>query len=202
MNNELFLKRLSEVAEWTRPQTGPSGAKSINKRAKEAPEHPGPISELELAEMTDTEAEQYYERLMAWRESQPNNSVPPEITQLKIQPVDCEDCGQHCENGRRVETRLCSTGRPHWRTRCQVCDRYKDPATGKFTLTPKETHNYLLCYYRPKLGVYKSKYQPQPKETNSLTKDKLYKMIATDMGDNIIYSREPILDSNSDNNNK
>ena len=190
MNNEEFLKKLSEVAEWVRPQTGPNGHPSIAKgKNYKPPEHPGPITEEELDAMTETEAEQYYKQLMAWRESQPNNSVPPEITQLKIQAVDCEDCGQHCENGRRVETRLCSTGQPHWRTRCQVCDRYKDPATGKFTLTPKETHNYLLCYYRPKLGVYKSKYQPEPaKKEIQVIKNKIREYTVVETEDSIIRS--------------
>jgi hypothetical protein len=202
MNNELFLKRLSEVSEWHRPQTGPNGAKSVNKRAKDEPQHPGPVTELELDEMSDQEAQDYYDQLMAWRSVQPNNSVPPEIIKLKTQAVDCGDCGRHCPDGRRVESKLCTTGQKHWRTRCQACDRYQDPATGEFTLDPKSTHNYLLCYYRPKLGAYNSKHQPKNKSSANAVKNRLHKMIATDTGDSIIYNRQPILDTDSDNNNK
>jgi len=207
MNNDEFLKRLSEVAEWVRPQTGPNGAISVNKRAKAPPEHPGPITEAELAEMTDEQAQDYYDQLMAYKESLPNSSVPPEIKKLKIQAKDCEDCGRHCENGRQVQSKLCVSGQKHWRTSCQTCGLYRDPATGKFSLAPKEVHNYLNCYYRPKLGVYKSKYQPEPKkkiEPTPEVKQRLkemvknegseqqFEMVAYDKGDSILYVREPI----------
>jgi hypothetical protein len=201
MDEKLFLQRLSEVSEWVRPQTGPNGAKSVNKRAKAPPEHPGPITEAELAEMTDTEAEQYYERLMAWRESQPNNSVPPEIKELKIQSTACEDCGEYCANGRRVESRLCVTGERHWRTRCQVCERYRDPATGLFTVTSQEVHRYFASYYRPKLGVYNSKHQPKAK-TNTVVDARGQIRTMLDVGDSIIYSLDSFHSEEKSNNNK
>jgi hypothetical protein len=164
MNNDEFLKRLSEVAEWYRPQTGPNGCYSVNKNAKlRKIEHPGTVTEAELAAMDEDEVQEYYEQLMAWRESQPNELVPPEIKKLKIQSKDCEDCHRHCPEGRQVQSKICSTGQPHWRTSCVTCGLYRDPATGQFTLTNKEVHNYMTGYYRPKLGVYASKYQPQNK---------------------------------------
>jgi hypothetical protein len=163
MNNDEFLKRLSEVAEWYRPHTGPNGAASVNKNAKlRKIEHPGTVTEAELAAMDEEEITEYHERLLAWREAQPNSSVPPEIKKLKIQAKDCEDCGRHCPNGRQVQSKICATGRPHWRTNCVTCELYRDPATGEFTLNSKDVHNYLSTYYRPKLGVYSSKHQPNP----------------------------------------
>jgi hypothetical protein len=203
MDEKLFLQKLSEVAEWHRPQTGPNGAASVNKRAR----HPGPITQAELDEMTDQEAQDYYDQLMAYKESQPNDNIAPEITRVKIQAIDCEDCGKHCENGRQVQRKLCVSGQLHWRTSCQTCGLYRDPATGKFTLTSKEVHNYLNCYYRPKLGVYKSKYQPETKkkiEPDPEVKQRLkemvknddseqqFEMVAYDKGDSILYVREPI----------
>jgi hypothetical protein len=165
MNNDEFLKRLSEVAEWYRPHTGPNGAASVNKRAKLCRiEHPGTVTEAELAAMDEEEITEYYERLLAWREAQPNASVPPEIKKLKIQAVDCEDCGRHCAEGRRVQSKICNSGQPHWRTSCVTCELYRDPATGKFTLNSRDVQNYLMLYYRPKLGVYSSKHQPKVKE--------------------------------------
>jgi hypothetical protein len=142
--------------------------------------------------MTDAEAEDYYERLMAWKATQPNNSVPPEIIKLKTQAVDCSDCGRHCVNGRRTETKLCSTGQRHWRTRCDVCNLYKDPATGEFTIQPQVAHSYLMSYYRPKLGINNSKHQKINKESNSQIKTQLKQMVRYETEDSILYVHEPI----------
>jgi hypothetical protein len=191
MDDKLFLQRLSEVAEWHRPQTGPNGAASVNKRAKNAPQHPGPVTELELDAMTDQEAQDYYDQLMAWRSVQPNNSVPPEIIKLKTQAMDCGDCGLHCPDGRRVESKLCYTGTKHWRTKCQVCEFYMDPATGQFTLDPKDVHRYMSSYHRPKLGVYNSKHQTTPNLANHV-RTQLKNMVKYETEDSILYIREPI----------
>lgn len=202
MDEKLFLQKLSEVAEWHRPQTGPNGACSINKRAKSAPEHPGPITQEELDEMSDAEAQDYYDRLMAYKASLPNDSVGPEIKRLKIQPVNCEDCGNTCANGRKLESKLHQTGKPHWRTRCVECNLYKDPVTGKFTINPQSVHSYMGSYYRPKLGIYKSKFQSEIKKPEPQIKERLkeivqvpkeeFRMVPYDKGDSIVYVREPI----------
>lgn len=205
MNNDEFLKRLSEVSEWHRPQTGPSGAASVNKRtqAKRSALHPGNITQAQLDLMTDEEAQDYYDRLVAWREAQPNPSVPPQIKRLKIAAVDCEDCGRHCPNGRRVESKVCTTGQPHWRTQCHECELYRDPATGEFTLPQHTVHNYMTSYYRPKLGVYNSKHQrsnvkseAKPKTQSNVKKliqgDPGFQMVRYETDDNITWVREPI----------
>ena len=207
MNNDEFLKRLSEVAEWHRPQCGPNGAVSINKRAKNAPQHPGPITQTELDEMTDEQAQDYYDQLMEYKASLPNDGVPPEIIKLKSLATDCTDCGQHCPNGRRTESKISIIGKHHWRTKCLACNLYKDPATNKFTLEPHRVPTYLNAYYRPKLGIYKSKYQteidkpkskPEPKvkqrlrEIVEITPVEEYRMVAYDKGDSVVYVREPI----------
>jgi hypothetical protein len=201
MDEKLFLQKLSEVAEWHRPQTGPNGAASVNKRAR----HPGPITQEQLDEMSDEEAQEYYDQLMAYKESQPNDNIAPEIVKLKPQPTTCDDCGLHCATGRRVESKISITGTKHWRTKCLECNLYKDPATGEFTLEPHRVPTYLSTYYRPKLGVYKSKHQPQPKaKPQPQVKERLreivkidtpkeeFQMVAYDRGDSVIYVREPI----------
>ena len=202
MDEKLFLEKLSELAEWHRPQTGPNGAASINKRAR----HPGPITQEELDEMSDDEAQEYYDQLMAYKESLPNDDVAPEIVKLKPQPTTCDDCGKHCANGRRTESKISITGVKHWRTKCLVCNLYKDPATNKFTLEPHRVPTYLNSYYRPKLGVYKSKHQPnvdkpkpQPRVKERLKEmvkiappREQFQMVAYDKGDSVVYIREPI----------
>lgn len=194
MDEKEFLKRLSEVAEWHRPQTGPNGSPSISKgKEKKMPPHPGPITEAELDEMSEHEVKVYYDKLIAWRESQPNESVPPEILRIKVQSKNCEDCGRLCPEGRRVECKQHSTGRTHWREYCTTCELYKDPATGKFTLPKLGSHQHFISFYRPKLGLYKSKYQQdvvkekiakaekiKPKNKQKITKEEIIKRIITE----------------------
>jgi hypothetical protein len=164
MNNDEFLKRLSEVSEWYRPQTGPNGQPSVSKgRAVKVPEHPGPITAEELDEMTEEAVTEYYERLMAWREAQPNITVPPEILKVKYPPQSCEDCDKILEEPRRVERKLHESSQRHWRERCVNCDCFKHPQTGEYSISKKYSHQFFIDFYRPKKGVYKSKYQKEPK---------------------------------------
>lgn len=166
MNKDEFLKRLSEVSEWHIPMLGPNGCYSVSKgRASKLVEHPGEVTAEELEEMSESEVKKYYEQLMAWREQQPNPSVQPEIIKVKTQPVDCPDCGKHCPNGRRTEKKLHESGSRHWRERCTECDMFKDPLTDQFTLSKQASHQYFIQFYKPKLGKYKSKYQPKLEPT-------------------------------------
>ena len=149
MNNDEFLKRLSEVSEWYRPQTGPMGQPSVSKgRAKPIPEHPGPITEEELDEMTEEAVTEYYEQLIAWREAQPNQSVPPEILRLKTYDKTCEDCNKSCDSTRRVECKQYMTGRAHWREYCDYCEKFKDPRTNEFTVLRQASHQFFANMYR------------------------------------------------------
>lgn len=162
MNQEDFLKKLTEVAEWHRPQTGPSGAVSVNKRAKKQIVEPPKLSVEEIEAMTDQELLDYYDQLTAWRESQPNETIAPEIVKLKPQPSSCEDCGKELCETRRTERKLYESGSRHWREKCINCQCWRHPQTGEFTLKGPEAHRFFTDYYRPKKGVYKSKYQPTP----------------------------------------
>jgi hypothetical protein len=186
MNNEEFLKRLTEVSEWHRPHLGPNGCYSVAKgKTVKTVEHPGAITEAELEAMTEHEVKVYYDQLMAWREAQPNESVQPEITKVKVQAIDCPDCGRHCPEGRRTERKLHESGSRHWREQCKECQMFKDPLTGEFTLSRERSHQYFIQFYKPKQGKYKSKYQPKidketaPKTTRTrkLTKSQLVEQI-------------------------
>ena len=186
MNNEEFLKRLSEVSEWHRPQTGPGGAASINKRARSTPEHPGPVTQTQLAEMTDDEAQDYYDRLMAWREAQPNQSMPPEILRLKTYARTCEDCEQTCDSTRRVECRQYMTGRAHWREYCNYCESFKDPRTGEFSVKRVISAQFFANLYRrdrplPRVKVAKEPRVRGPRgRPRKLTKTQLVEQIIAD----------------------
>lgn len=164
MDNELFLKKLSEVAEWHRPQTGPQGFPSV-KRGTEKTNvpKPEPVTEAELDAMSDAEVEAYYDQLIKWRESQPNDSVPPEIVKLKAPNKPCEDCGKELTEHRRVECKRYDSSGGHWRTRCVNCTNYQNPLTKEFNISQGASHQFFIDFYRPKQGKYNSKYQPKAK---------------------------------------
>lgn len=188
MREEDFLKKLSEVAEWHRPTIGPNGCYSVAKGHPRV-EHPGEITEQELAEMSDEEAQSYYDQLTAWREQLPNESVPPKIKRLKFDPKPCEDCGQTLEQHRQCEKKLYISGTTHWREKCLNCNRYRHPETGKFTVNGLGSHQFFCDYHRPKLGVYQSKHQPNPRNK---PRPKLDGVIGFVTGDEPVYADRPI----------
>lgn len=203
MDNKLFLKRLSEVSDWYRGDSA-----NYHKDNKKLVSQPPVYTEVELAEMSDEEAEELYEWVMAWREQQPNEGLPPLIKTVKIQAKDCEDCGRHCPNGRRTEHKLCQTGVKHWRHRCTECSLYRDPSDGSYSLDAHGVHQYLCSYYRPTLKGDKHgpKAKPKVKTKESIVKlrakerlkqmmpkpEEQYQMTPYDNGESIVYVREPI----------
>jgi hypothetical protein len=173
MNNDEFLKRLSEVAEWYRPQTGPQGQPSVSKgRAKPIPEHPGAITEAELDEMTEEAVTEYYEQLIAWREAQPNASVPPEILRLRPYARKCEDCNKACDSTRRVECKQYVTVVRHWREYCNYCERFRDPRTGEFSVKREASAQFFGNLYRRDKPMPKAKVPKEPKEKRPLGRPK------------------------------
>lgn len=137
MDNELFLKRLTELTEWHRPMLGPSGATSTLKRRGRPPEDPELLAEYqeELARIERAEQE-------------PNPCVGPEIIKVKPRDRACEDCGRQCSGGRRWYKKFYTSITEHWRSYCQSCDRYRDPRTGEYTLTQQSVNMVYTNYLR------------------------------------------------------
>jgi hypothetical protein len=189
MNNDEFLKRLDEVSEWHRPQCGPTGGPK-HKNKDKLVEHPGELTEEELSEMSDTEVNKYHSKLMAWLEQQPNYSTGPEITKLKYEPRSCEDCSRQCKKPRVVESKLVQQPVQYWRTRCNICCLYKDPATGKFSLNSVGVHNYLGNYYG-----YLARRGVPPKKLSGLTRQRA--LAADPKGTVVFESEDQIIYSNS-----
>ena len=137
MKEEDFLKRLSELAEWERPMTGPNGAKSLVKSKKNIePEYD------EFGEEIEQELES---------ESKINEGIGPVITKLKPLVSVCPDCNKICEGGRRVESKLMTNPVNHWRTKCISCKSWKDPNTGKFNLNTNQDVQNAFRKYTDKL---------------------------------------------------
>jgi hypothetical protein len=184
MNNDEFLRRLSEVSEWYRPQCGPQGQPSVSKgRAKPIPLHPGPITAEELDEMSEEAVTEYYEQLIAWREAQPNASVPPEILRLKPYARTCEDCNKACDSTRSVERKLYVSTAKHWREYCDYCELFKNPRTGEFSVKREASAQFFGNLYRKDRPPPRVKVKKEPKvrgprgRPKKLTKSQLVEQI-------------------------
>ncbi len=122
---QLHLK-LSEVAEFRMPKLSASEIKISKQKAR--------------GKGRPTKEEQYQEEheevfLDLFQGINPTHA--PELVKLHIKPIDCEDCGAHCENGRQMEIKFYKAVPnhiAHRRDRCLTCNKYKDPNTGEFTL--------------------------------------------------------------------
>jgi hypothetical protein len=124
--DELFQK-LSEVAEFRMPKLTPSEIKISKQKAKGR----GRPSAEELYQ--DEHEEVFLDMFQGI-----NPTHTPELVKVHIKPVDCEDCGAHCPNGRQTEIKFYKAVPKHIahrRTRCLVCNKYKDPNTGLYTLS-------------------------------------------------------------------
>lgn len=185
MNNDEFLQRLTEVSEWHRPQMGPSGCVS-GRRGHTAPPHPGVITEADLEDMTDQQAQSYYEQLMAWRDCQPNETTRPVIMKLKFTPQPCPACSQELTEHRVVEHTVYQSGGRHWRNRCKNCKKFQHPVTQEFSMTPAEARSTFFNYNRPRKNIYKSKYNPAPKAG---VRDALMTVIHEDQDSMILVPR-------------
>jgi hypothetical protein len=126
MTKDELRQKLLEVAEWRMPKLTASEMKISKQKIRGRGR---PTSE----ELYQDEHEEVFLDLFQGI----NPTHTPELVKVNIKPVDCEDCGRHCENGRQMEIKFYyqqARHVAHRRTRCLVCNKYKDPYTGEFTL--------------------------------------------------------------------
>ena len=121
MDQNEFLQKLSELAEWEIPRVGASGGSMPQKKIKV-------VEEVDLDNDDDDEEAEVVEPEVKG----PNVTIAPRITKIKPQPRMCEDCHEIVEN-RKTLRKMNFTPVTHWREKCN-CGIYKDPNTGEFTL--------------------------------------------------------------------
>lgn len=119
MNDAEFKQKLSEVAEWRIPDTVTGTKDGVAKKKR------GRKSEEE-------KFQEAHEEIFNEIHGGKNPYFPPIIDKVKCTPVDCEDCGKHCPNGRVKEKKQYETNHKHWRERCVTCNLLKHPVTGKY----------------------------------------------------------------------
>lgn len=138
MDNEQFLKKLTEVAEWEIPD-------SI-KGTLHQPKH---RANYEYLEQDDADVELQDPDLLTEEEiNRINLSFPPRLLKVKVQPVWCTYCGRFCEKGLEQEVRLHRLPRNHWRRRCITCGKYQDPYTKEINLTLAKANSLWLDWCR------------------------------------------------------
>lgn len=143
MDNEEFKRKLSEVADWHIPKLSPTELKTARRRGRPSKE-----------DLYQEEHEQTYAELFDG--INPTHSI--ELKRLRIQPVDCPDCGRFCENGRKLERKVYTTGAKHWRERCVNCNKFKNPVSDKYELDSVSASHFFTALHRETLGEYQTKF--------------------------------------------
>lgn len=126
MDEEQFKKKLSQVADWHIPKLADTDIKESKRRGRGR----GRPSQEDLYQ--DEHEETF---LDLFNGINPTHNL--EVTNVKVMPCVCEDCGKLCEHGRKMEIKLYPATRghiAHRRKRCVTCGFYRDPNTGVFDL--------------------------------------------------------------------
>jgi hypothetical protein len=134
MDQKLFEQKLSEVADWKIPE-------SLQETSANAKKKRGRKSEEELYQ-------EAHEEIFMEIHGGVNPTITPMLTNVKCQPVDCEDCGQHCPNGRHTEKEYYRTNHGHWRERCRTCNKHKNPYTGDFDMSAQASPAIWTAYLK------------------------------------------------------
>ena len=136
MDKQLFEQLLSEVADWEIPKLKEWEIKEAKKSAR------GKHKKTE-EELYQIEHEEMFKEIFGGV----NPTMTPELKQLKVQALDCPDCGKHCPNGRKEEIKYYAETPghiAHRRQRCLECNKYRDPDDGTYTLPQGPAcHKYL-----------------------------------------------------------
>jgi len=141
MDDQEFKRRLSEVADW-HIRTDADKPYSKPKRKK---------SDEQLVEMV---GEDNSEEIST---DGVNDTIAPAITRVKRAACVCDDCGQHCPNGREKEAKLHTKGKKRvWRQKCLTCKKFQNPFTGEFNLTGSAASIKFNDFMRETKGVYKT----------------------------------------------
>ena len=159
MKQDEFEKRLSEVAEWKLPDTPRETSLNAKKtRGRKSEE----LKYMELRE------EIFHEEFGGI-----NPTFAPMLTSVKRSAIDCQDCGQHCPNGRETEAKLHKAKtKSCWRKKCVTCGYFQNPYTGKFDLkgvaASGRWNDYLLGRNR---NYYKQSFRPTDQPNGTVLED-------------------------------
>lgn len=161
MDDELFKKKLSEVANWRIPQTITGTASGDEKKSRKRGR--------------PTKEEQYqneHEKIFFEEFEGSNPTFPPQLVKIKKSACVCEDCGEYCPNGREKEAKLHKKkDKTVWRQHCLTCNRWQNPFNNKFELEGTKASIKFNDFLKETKGVYKTKGNERRAEV-TINKDK------------------------------
>lgn len=144
MDPKKFQELLTKYANWHRPK--PEKTKMPAGRGRPTEE------DLEYREWL--------------KQDHDNPTLPPKLDSVKCQGEHCEDCGQFCPDGRKMDYRYIHTkhGKTYLRPTCVTCNQHQDPYTKQFGLTGTEASARWFSYVKPYDKRYKTKSQRQHRD--------------------------------------
>jgi hypothetical protein len=143
MDDKEFKRRLSEVAEWTIPETEQETSNNAKKkRGRKTNE-----------ELYQEEHEQIFLEIFEGV----NPTKAPLLLKIKYCPYNCE-CGRTCTDGCQKEAKLYQkSGKAHWRWKCKSCGMTQDPYTGEYSLSSQKASVVWHSFLKESKGLYQSK---------------------------------------------
>ena len=131
MDEELFRKKLSEVATWRIPEIKET-AGEIKKRGKRSNEE---------------RYQALHEKTFFEIYGNVNPSHPIQLKDVKRKGEICGDCGIICNRGREKDYKLYQgKEKTTWREKCIECGKYKNPYTQRFELDSLKAQSALNSY--------------------------------------------------------
>jgi hypothetical protein len=137
VDQKQYEQLLDSVCEWHRPDPVLYLETQRRERLPKRPREPQPDVEQSLDPLAEDLGEEEHDEQLEQAFSDTRNPVNPEsypirVKQFKNSATTCGDCGRHCSQGRKIESKVYKAEKAHWRTRCVNCNRYKNPFNGKY----------------------------------------------------------------------
>jgi len=134
MDEELYRKKLSEVAKWRIPKTLSLSADGIAKKPKGR-------------KSNEERYQEQHEKTFNEMFNGVNPTYPVHVDEIKRKGSACADCGLICEEGRQQEYKwFQGKKKDSWRIRCGICKMYKNPYTGKYELNSTQAQAAMHSY--------------------------------------------------------
>lgn len=134
MDEELYRKKLSEVANWRIPKTLALSVEGIAKKPKGK-------------KTNEDRYQEQHEQVFNEMFDGVNPTFPIHLDEIKRKDSACSDCGITCEEDRQQDYKwFQGKEKNSWRIRCNICKMYKNPYTGLYDLDSTKAQGAINSY--------------------------------------------------------
>lgn len=70
------------------------------------------------------------------------------VKSIEYDPYACPDCNKTLTQQRVIQTVLYPKPKPHWRRHCKLCQLWRDPNTGEFSVENSRIHQLFATFLR------------------------------------------------------